>query len=219
MKTACIIPAYNEEKTIAEVIERAKSFVDEIIVVDDGSIDQTAEIIVKHKATLLRHIINRGQGAALETGNEYALKNHYDIIVHFDADGQFKADEIPEFVKLIESGGYDVVLGSRFMEKKSNMPFMKKYIIMPIARIINNIFFNIKLTDPQNGFRALSARAAEKIKIEQSDWAHCSEILAKVFAYNLKYKEIPVTVNYSRFGRNFSSGFKIIKDLLIGKLI
>lgn len=219
MKIICIIPAYNEEKNIGQVIDGVKQFVDEIVVVDDGSVDQTASVAEKKGATLLRHPINRGQGAALQTGDEYALQNGADIIVHFDADGQFSAQEIKDIIKPIIEEGYDVVLGSRFLEKATNMPFFKKYFIIPLAKLANYLLFNVNLSDPQSGFRALSRKAAAKIVIEQSSWAHCSEILAKIVAEKMKFKEVPITVTYSKFGRNFSSGLEIIKDSIIGKFI
>ncbi|HOZ56402.1 MAG: Undecaprenyl-phosphate mannosyltransferase [Parcubacteria group bacterium ADurb.Bin316] len=219
MKIICIIPAANEEEKIGEVIDEVKKFVDEVAVVDDGSTDSTAEVAVQHKATLLKHLVNRGQGAALETGNTYALMNGADIIIHFDADGQFLAEEIPDMVKPIIEDGYEVVLGSRFLGKESNMPLSKKYIIIPLARLINFLFFNVRLTDPQSGFRALSRGAAGKIKIELSDYAHCSEVLGKIFKFKLKFKEVPITVIYTKFGRNFRGGINIIRDLILGKLI
>ena len=218
-KIFIIVPAYNEEKNINEVLLKLTQNYNNIVVVDDASTDKTAGIVKKFPVTLLQHQINRGQGATLETGNQYALQQGADIIVHFDADGQFLVEEIEDLIKPIIYEGYEIVLGSRFLEKKSKMPWLKKYIIHLIARIVNRIFFGIKLTDPQSGFRALSAEATKKIKIEQDQMAHCSEILHKAFKYKLKIKEIPMTVIYHRFGNNFSGGLKILKDLIFKKII
>ncbi len=218
-KTFCLIPAYNEEKTIVKVINQVKPLVDKVVVIDDGSTDNTFQLAKAQDITVLHHIINRGQGAALQTGAEYALSQGAQIIVHFDADGQFLANEIKEVVRPIAEGDCDVVFGSRFLEKKSHIPWFKKNIILPLARIINRLFLGVILTDPQSGFRALSKRAARKIKIEQSRMAHCSEILAKVFDNNLKVKEVPVTVIYHSFGQRFSGGIKILKELIISRLI
>ena len=219
MKTICVIPAYNEENNISEVIKRVRPYVSEIVVVNDCSRDNTASIARQVGATLISHPINRGQGAALQTGNEYALKNGADIIIHFDADNQFQAEEIPEIIKPIIDNQAEAVLGSRFLGKKSQLPKLKRYLIMPLAKIINHIFFNIKLSDPQSGFRALNRATAEKLIIRNDGMAHCSEILHQLFKNKVKIQEVPITVVYHEFGQKFSGGIRIIKDLLIKKII
>ncbi len=219
MEIFCIIPAYNEAKTITGVINKAKPLVSKVVVVDDGSIDKTKELAKAQGVKVLSHIINRGQGAALETGNQYALREGADIIIHFDADGQFLAEEINDIIAPIREGTADIVFGSRFLGKKSNMPAFKKYVIIPLAHLVNKIFTGSNLTDPQNGFRALSKKAAEKIKIEQDGMAHNTEIISKAFGSDLKTKEIPVTIIYHNFGQRFSGGLKIIKDLILARII
>ena len=217
-KIFIIVPAYNEESKINEVLTDLTNNYHNIVVVDDCSQDQTTNIVKKFSVTLLQHPINRGQGAALETGNQYALNNGADIIVHFDADGQFLVNEIEDLINPIIHEDYDLVLGSRFLEKKSKMPWFKKHILFPLARLVNRLFFQINLTDPQSGFRAMSTKATHRIKIEQDQMAHCSEILHKAFKSKLKIKEIPMTVIYHRFGNNFSGGLKILKDLIFKKI-
>lgn len=219
MKIFCIIPAYNEAETITEVIKKVKPVVNKVVVVDDGSIDKTYELAKKQGAIILKHIINRGQGASLATGNQYALDRDADIIVHFDADGQFLAKEIKDVIAPIELGQADIVFGSRFLGKKSNMPWFKKYVIIPLAHLVNKIFIGATLTDPQNGFRALSRLAAQKIKIEQDGMAHNSEIIFKAFDNKLRIEEVPITIIYHNFGQKFSDGLKIIKDLILARLI
>ena len=219
MKILCIIPAYNEEKNIAKTVKSAKKYINDVLVVNDGSKDKTKQVAKETGAKVISHIINRGQGAGLETGNEYARRHRYDIVVHFDADGQFLVSEIEDLIKPILHEDYEIVLGSRFLEKKSKMPWIKKHIIHSLARIVNRIFFGIKLSDPQSGFRAMSVNAAKKIKIEQDEMAHCSEILHKAFKYKLRIKEVPMTVIYNHFGNNFSGGLKILKDLIFKKII
>jgi len=219
------MPAYNEEDKITETAQSVKPYVDEIVVVDDGSRDRTYERARRAGVRVLRHIINRGQGAALETGDQFALKNGADIIVHFDADGQFSAQEIADITKPIIAGEADVVFGSRFMGKEANFPWFKKNIIYPVSRIINNyVLSGSGLSDPQNGFRALSRRAAEKIVIQNDGMAHNSEIQREV-AKNFRYSEIPVTVKYSDFGQGIFSGrgrgaggLRIVLDLILSKL-
>lgn len=219
MKNFCIIPALNEEERIVNVINQVKKYIDNIVIVDDGSSDRTYEVSRKEGVVVLRHAINRGQGASLQTGNKYALEHGADIIVHFDADNQFKASEIEDIIKPIKENNYDVVFGSRFLEKKSNIPKFKKNIILPLARVINKVFFNIKLTDPQSGFRAMNSKVARKIVIENDRMAHCSEILHKVFKNKFRVKEVPITVSYHEFGQKLSGGIKIIKDLIMSKII
>ena len=218
MKISCVIPAYNEEKTIVKVIDQVKSQVDEIIVVDDASIDGTYELARKQNITVLKHIINRGQGAALKTGTEYAINNNADIITHFDADGQFIANDIKKIIEPIKINKADAVFGSRFLDDSSQIPFFKKRIIMPLARFVNKIFFNIKMTDPQSGFRAMSAKAASKIDWHQDRMAHCSEILFTIHKTNFRIIEVPITVVYHNFGQRFSGGIKILKDLFLAKI-
>jgi len=219
MKKICVIPAYNEQEHIAAVIERVRPFVEEIVVVNDCSRDQTAAIALAANATVISHPINRGQGAALQTGNEYALKQGADIIIHFDADNQFQAEEIPDMTRPIEKGEAEAVLGSRFLSKKSNLPALKRRVIMPLGRLVNRLFFGIRLSDPQSGFRALNRTAAEKIKIENDGMAHCSEILHQLFAKKIKTVEVPITVVYYEFGQRLGGGVRIVKDLLIKKII
>ena len=140
MKVICVIPAWNEADTIEQVITEVKLQVNEVVVVDDGSHDATAKLAVNAGATVLVHPINRGQGAALRTGTQYALDQGADIIVHFDADGQFVATEIVEVIAPIIDGSAEVVFGSRFMGKEHNLPPLKKRILLPLARLFNFIF-------------------------------------------------------------------------------
>lgn len=219
MKIFCVIPAYNEEKNITKVISDARPYVDEVVVVNDCSRDDTALLATQTGVTVLSHIINRGQGASLQTGNEYALQNKADIIVHFDADDQFLASEIPDMVKPIINNEADIVFGSRFLGKKTNFPFVKKYIIMPLAQIFTRTFLGVKLSDPQNGFRALSREAAQKIIIDNRQMAHASEIQSKAFKLKLRIAEVPITVIYHHFGQKLSGGFIVMRDLLIHKII
>jgi polyprenyl-phospho-N-acetylgalactosaminyl synthase len=218
MQVYVVIPSFNEEKMIGQVLKDLSVLAYQIVVVDDASSDRTIEIAQQFPVTILRHRINRDQGAALQTGNQYALSQGADIIVHFDADGQFLVSEIKDVIDPIVRGECDMVFGSRFLAKKSDIPGFKKNIILPIARLVN-LFLGIKTTDPQSGFRAMSREAAKKIQIEQDGKAHCSEILSKAFVYKLRVKEVPMTVIYHEFGQTMGGGWKIIKDLLFSKLI
>lgn len=221
MKIFCVMPAFNEEKNIKIIINQVRPLVDNLVIVDDGSNDRTADFAAKAGVVLLKHIINRGQGAALRTGTKYCLNNGADIIIHFDADGQFLSRDMERMAAPIKSGAAQVVFGSRFLnsEPSASMPFFKKYFIMPLAKAVNKIFFNVNLTDPQSGFRAMSAEAARKISWKQDRMAHCSEIMLAVKNHNFKVKEIPIRVIYHNFGQSFSGGLRILKELFITMLV
>jgi len=222
MDPLIIIPAFNEEKAIADVIKDLKSHdYHNILVIDDGSKDRTAEIAKENGAKVIKHIINRGQGAALQTGNEYAIKNNIEVIVHFDADGQFIAEDIKNMLEPLKEG-YEIVLGSRFLGKKPiNIPFEKK-LILKGGRLFTKLFSNISLSDTHNGFRAISKSTLEKLKIKQDGMAHASEIIDLIKKNNLKYKEVPVTVIYSDYsiskGQGIFNSLRIAFKLIIRKL-
>lgn len=216
---ALVIPAYNEEKNIKDVLLEVVPLVNEVIVVDDGSRDHTSEIARECGATLLRHVTNRGQGAALRTGTHYAESRGHGLIVHFDADGQFRKEDLPAIIAPLMSGESDIVFGSRFLNHQTKMPFIKKNLIMPLARLVNQALFGIKLTDPQSGYRGFTLGAARQLEWRQDGMAHCTEILALAHKNKLRIKEVPITIIYHEYGQRLSGGFKIIKDLLLGRLL
>ncbi|MFA6424357.1 MAG: glycosyltransferase family 2 protein [Candidatus Magasanikbacteria bacterium] len=214
-----VLPAYNEEPKIGRVIrDLFQHGFANVVVVNDGSDDNTAREAINAGAIVLNHVINRGQGAALQTGNEFALQNKAEIIVHFDADGQFNVSDIASGIKKLTEENLDVVFGSRFLDTRSTVPFFKKYFILPVSRIINNWITKLKLSDVHNGFRIMHRRAVEKIYISQDQMAHNSEIPRLVREYNLKYGELPVEVTYFEDGQGATGGFKILWDLLIAKI-
>lgn len=219
-KIIIVIPAYNEENNIGLVLTKLSRYPYNIVVVDDGSTDATADMVKTFpRVNLIRHMLNRGMGAALQTGNEAAIQLGADIIVHFDADGQMLVSEIDNMVKPIITGIVDVTLGSRFLSKKSNIPFFKKYFILKPARLINWIFTGLWLTDAHNGWRAFTRDAAEKFQIKQDRMAHNTEIVHAINKFKLRYKEVPVTVVYNEFGQGMAGGARIIKDLILSKFV
>ncbi len=219
MNIYIIIPVFNEENNIQTTLGDLKQYGYTIIVVDDGSKDKTVEIVESMNVKVLKHKVNRGQGAALQTGTTYAVQKGADIIVHFDGDGQFLAQEIKDLIEPIKFENLDITLGSRFLKENKGMPWLKKYIIHPVSRVINTIFTRIKLTDVHCGFRALSKQAAEKIYITQDGMSHGTEIISQIKKYGLKYREVPVTVIYKEFGQGIKGGFNILKELLLGKFV
>ncbi len=223
-----IIPAFNEATQIGRVIsglfeieDRLKQINDgfKLIVIDDGSSDRTAEIARALRVVVLRHEVNRGQGAALETGNEYARRHGADVVVHFDADGQHNPTDITSAVERLRNEKLDVILGSRFLDSRSKIPWFKRYIILPASCWINFVFTGVKLSDAHNGFRVLNRKALEQITISHDGMAHNSEIVQQIKARQLRFVEHPVQVNYHRYGQGISSGFKILSDFLFGQFV
>ncbi len=217
MKIIAVVPAWNEAQTIAQVVGQLKPLLDEVVVVDDASADDTARLAAAAGAVVLRHLLNRGQGAALRTGTRWAFNQDADIVVHFDADGQFSVDDLPALLAPLKAGQADIVFGSRFLRDNS-LPPLKRHLIMPLARLINRWLFGIRLTDPQNGLRAFTHEAFTKIIWQEDGMAHCSEILLLAHRRSLRLKEVPMTVIYHHYGQKLSGGIKILKDLVVNKL-
>lgn len=201
MSVWIVIAAFNEEHSIAKVVQGlVKAGYRNVVVVDDGSSDRTSEKAKKHTKHVLRHVINRGQGASLKTGIDYALTQKADIIVTFDADGQHRVEDISAMLRPIKKGKADVALGSRFLEGGSNVPFIRR-IILKGGVLLVWLLYGIKLTDVHNGFRALSRKAAEKIDITMDRMEHASEILSEIKKKKLRYVEVPVVIRYTEYSR------------------
>lgn len=214
-----VVPAYNEATYIGRVIRGLfECGYKNVVVVDDGSVDETAKVAKEAGADVIRHAVNRGQGAALQTGNEYTLSLGADYVVHFDADGQFNPADIDPALRALSEAKADVLLGSRFLGKHSNIPFFKKYFILPVGRLVNRFFTGLSLTDVHNGFRILNRRAMEKIKISQDRMAHNTDIIEQIKFFNLRYLEFPVEVTYHEYGQGFGGGVKIVRDLILNRL-
>ncbi len=214
-----VIPVWNEAKNIGVVLEGLSACPYRIIVVDDGSTDSTAQVVVKFPVTLLRHEVNCGQGAALETGNEFARMNGARTVIHFDGDGQFNPADLAPALEYLKKNELDAVLGSRFLDDRSRLPLSKKYFILPVGRIVNYCLTGLWLSDPQNGFRVFSARALAIIRISHNKMAHNSEILSQIKKYGLRFQEISVEVRYHRYGQGWRGGVKIVWDWFFHRFI
>lgn len=216
-----IVPAYNEAKRIAAVVSKlqAQDVVDRVVVVDDGSSDTTAAEAKSAAAVVLRHKLNRGQGAALETGHAYARQNNATFVVHFDGDGQFDVTEIAPALHALKQKNADILLGSRFLGAKTNMPWVKRALFVPFGKLINWFSGGVQLTDAHNGFRILSKKAFHTLYIRQDRMAHATEIPAQIKALRLSYMEYPVSVEYHEFGQGVRSGFRVLSDLFLGTFI
>lgn len=216
------IPMYNDEKMILNVI---KSLNNEgyknIVVVDDGSRDNGYEVVKRDTDVIVtKHIINRGQGAALQTGMEIAIEKGAKYIVHFDSDGQHDVKDIDHMLNTLIEGKYDIVLGSRFLQK-NDIP-LKKRILLKGAIIFTYLLSQIWLTDVHNGLRVMTAETAKKLNLQHDRMEHASEILDKIKVLNLKYTEVPVTIHYTKYsmskGQSISNSINIAFKLISSKL-
>ncbi len=222
MKIAVIIPVWNENlKRLNLILTKLKKRVDSIILVNDGSTADfdTSLLDLDNKIIILHHQINRGQGAALQTGTDYAVQHGADIIIHFDADGQHQAEDIPDLIEPLKQNKVDFVFGSRFLGKQSNIPWSKKNIILPIAKLINYLFTGLKLTDTHNGIRAFKAGVAQQLYLSQDKMAHASEYPYLVKKNKISFTEVPVKIIYHNYGQGIGGGFKILKELFTSKII
>lgn len=222
MKVIAVIPAYKEKSRIVAALSGIRPMVDQIVVVDDGSGDGTYEEACKTDAVVLKHAINRGQGAALKTGTEAALKIGADLIVHIDADGQQDPQAIPALIEPIKQGKADVVFGSRFLGVDAQgMPPVRRAVLI-LGKLFSHFVLGIPrtITDPQSGLRAMTAEAARRIDFKQDRMAHCSEILRLVTRSGLRWMEVPVLVSYTKEtlakGNQTSDAFNIVWHLLLG---
>lgn len=214
-----VVPAYNEEKNIGPVISGLFNRVDKIVVIDDGSTDNTASEAEKFGVVVLHHKINRGQGAAIQTGHEFALKIGADYVVDFDADGQFDVMDIKPALAELRKSGADILFGSRFLDSRSQVPWLKRKILLPLGRLFNQMFFGINLTDAHNGFRIFNKRALAQIHITQDRMAHASEIPAQTKKLGLRHIEFPVKVVYREYGQGWGGAMRVVKDIAVGKFL
>ena len=220
-----VIPCYREDPAVVRrTVEGLRGGPWKVVLVDDGSPEPLAQNcpelsgIVK----MLRHPINRGQGAALQTGADYAVAHGADAVVHFDADGQHAAADIPRFLAALDAGDCDIVLGSRFLrpDDLAAIPSGRRRMLR-LARLVESCLTGLKLTDVHNGFRALGPRALAEIRLGEDRMAHATEILLQVSRKRLRWKELPTHVVYSDYssakGQGAGNAFNILWDLILGQ--
>jgi len=217
-----IIPVYNEAPVIAQTLHQVMQTGYSIVVVDDGSTDGTAEIAGSFPVHCITHPVNLGQGAALQTGMEYARMHNAMAVVHFDADGQHRTSDIEKLLLPILQQQCDVVFGSRFLNRSHvRVPWAKR-ISLQIARWVNWIFTGVLLSDAHNGLRALNNRALHAIQFSENRMSHATEILWLVKEKGLSYTEVAVTIDYTdysmRKGQSLWNSINIIFDLLFKKI-
>jgi len=217
-----VIPAFNEAVAIGSVIAGVRAYAAKIVVVDDGSIDRTADAAGEAGAIVLRHVINRGQGAALQTGIDYALRRGASIIVTFDSDGQHSPADVPTLIAPVRDGRADIVLGSRFLGSTESMPRLRR-VILHLAVLFTRMVSGLRVTDAHNGLRAFSRRAASLVHIQLDRMAHASELMDQIRRSGLVYTEVPVHVRYTEYSRQKGQrgvhAVRIAFDYFIGKFV
>ena len=212
---------FNEGAVIHRVAREVLMAFPNLVVVDDGSTDDALEQSARAGATVLRHPINLGQGAALQTGIKYALQRGADYIVTFDADGQHQVKDAVAMLDMLQKENFDVVLGSRFIGTTIGMSFGRR-LLLKAAIIYTKITTGLNLTDAHNGLRVFSRTAAMNINIRQNRMAHASEILEQISAKKMRYVEYGNTIRYTDYsklkGQKPSNAINIIVDLMVGRL-
>jgi glycosyltransferase involved in cell wall biosynthesis len=215
-----VIAAYNEAKVIARVVGDVARRGYHVVVVDDGSADDTAaQAAAAH--IVVRHPVNLGQGAALQTGIDCALQHGADVVVTFDADGQHRASDIERLVAALHDAPAEFALGSRFLGSTLALPSTRR-LLLRAATLFTQFSTGLRLTDTHNGLRAMTRRGAGHIRLRQNRMAHASEILAQIAASGLAYVEVPVQIEYTAYslakGQRPGDAIAILFDLFARRL-
>jgi len=212
-----VVPAYQEQDAIGTTLASLFAHVSNVVVVDDGSSDATGERAAAAGAVVLRHCVNLGQGAALQTGISFALGSGARYVCTFDADGQHDPATIAEMRRALEAGDAQVALGSRFMGRSIGMPPIRRAFLR-FAVVVTRLMTRLPVSDTHNGLRLFTSAAAKRIRIRQLGMAHASEILAEIAAHKLAFVEVPTTVRYTEYskrkGQSLFNSVKIMLDLM-----
>lgn len=192
---------YNEASVVGTVIEELRKEFPYVVCVDDGSTDGSQEVARAAGAVVVQHPINLGQGAALQTGFEYALRDpELGCVVTFDADGQHRVEDAKAMVDRVYRGEADVVLGSRFLDDRTKLSLPKR-VVLKVAATQLRASTGMKLTDAHNGLRALSAGTVAKIHLKQNRMAHASELMHQFARIKPRYVEHPVVIIYTDYSK------------------
>jgi glycosyltransferase involved in cell wall biosynthesis len=192
------IPAYNEEVAIGSVAARCRKYAGSVVVIDDGSVDHTAEVARLIGADVISHKVNRGYGASVESCFQAARVRNATVLVIIDGDGQHDPDDIPHLISEMKRKGADIVIGSRFIDgsdKKQDIPAYRK-VGMKVLDMATTLSSGLKVSDSQSGFRAYSAKAISEIELEDQGMGAGSEILIKAAEKHLKISEVPIKTRY-----------------------
>ena len=217
-----IIPCYNEAAVIRNTVIEVLRHGYNVVIIDDSSKDNSKNELKGLPVYYLRHRVNLGQGAALQTGIDFALKKGAKYFVTFDADGQHDSDDIPGMVTLLEKEKADIVFGSRFLPGAKTNVSRSRSFALNLGRYINYFTSGILLSDSFNGMRIFSKPAAEKIKLTENRMSHPVQLLMLTAAVKLKYAEYPVAIHYSDYskkkGLKNKDGIKILIEILLYKI-
>ena len=216
-----VVPAYNEGARLSKVLDELGRTGYHVVVVDDGSADQTSEVARSHGCFALRHVFNRGQGAALQTGITFAVREGADVVVTFDADGQHQLADLPAMLAPVLEGRCDFVLGNRFLNGQSNVPPVRK-VMLQLGRVFTFLTSGLRVGDAHNGYRAFSRKGAASLDLKQDRMAHASEIYDQIRKSGLPYEEVAVTIRYTAEtlakGQKLSNSLSVLFQYLYGKI-
>ena len=218
-----VVPLYNEATVIADVVGEARSVFPKIVCVDDGSLDASAERAEQAGAAVVRHPVNLGQGAALQTGFDYALGDpSMRYVVTYDADGQHQIHDVEVMLERVRQGDVRVVFGSRFLDERTEAGTMKR-LVLRAAIAYTNLTTGTRLTDAHNGLRVLQRDVVERLDITQNRMAHASEIVSQIGAMRfdgekVAYAEEPVHILYTDYskakGQSLWNAVNILAELI-----
>lgn len=217
MKVIAVVPAYNEGGRVATIVHDAQKYVDKVVVVDDGSIDNTAELAEKAGATVLKHVENAGAGAATMTGIEAARSLGAEAVITLDADEQHDPHDIPALLKPIEDGKADIVFANRFGQR-NRIPFIRRFF-NSIGNVITLLATGKLVRDSQCGYKAFGPLAVEQIDLKMSGFEFCTEIVRESVHHRWRIAQVPVKVIYSEYtlakGQSFAHGVKTAFKILL----
>jgi glycosyltransferase involved in cell wall biosynthesis len=216
--TAIVIPVYNEDQVLGEVLKGVLSTFANVVCVDDGSSDNSSDVIRSTNAVLISHPMNLGQGAALQTGIEAALQiPQVKYLVTFDSDGQHSVSDALAMVERLRQGDIEVIFGSRFLDERTNVGRLKKSVLK-LAVLYTNALSGVRLTDAHNGLRAFTRTVAQSIELTHNGMAHATEIVNQISRGKFAYTEMPVHIVYTEYskakGQSLWNSVNIIFDLI-----
>lgn len=214
-----VMPVYNEGQVVGEVLENLRKTFSHVVCIDDGSSDDSARICRAAGAVVVSHPINLGQGAALQTGFEYALQDpDMDCVVTFDSDGQHRVVDAYDMVQRIRSGEADVVLGSRFLDDRTQVSKLKR-LVLRTAAFVSKFTTGMDLSDAHNGLRAIDRETLSQIDLKQNRMAHASEIVNQFAEIKPHWVEHPVEIIYTDYskgkGQSLLNGVNILTELFV----